>query len=114
MLKRKLKWHHLAKSREAILAKIPLNAVHIFKVGGQDVCVGRNSTGIYAIKDKCPHQGYSFKGGACSESDQFVCPIHRYGFNVHDGCGGGTAGIIYPIEERPDGVYIGISYISLF
>lgn len=114
MFKRKTKWIKIIGSFKELESRISLNSIHVFKAQGYDICVGRNSKGFYAIKDKCPHQGYSFKGGACSETDKFVCPIHRYGFNVHDGSGAGTAGIIYPIEERPDGVYVGVNYFSIF
>jgi 3-phenylpropionate/trans-cinnamate dioxygenase ferredoxin subunit len=93
---------------------IPMNGLRIFKFEGKEVCVGRNQEGFHAIKNKCPHQGYSFSGGACSDSGKMVCPIHRYGFDLKTGRGAGSAVDVYSFETKEDGLYVVVSYVSIF
>lgn len=114
MFSRKVKWIKIANSNQELDNLVPINELRVLNKEGYSLCLGRNSKGFYAMKDKCPHQGYSFKGGACTENDKMVCPIHRYGFDVHTGRGGGDAAIVYNIEYREDGVFVGVSYFSIF
>lgn len=114
MFSKKVKWIKIASSKEELDNLVPLNEIKILNKEGNAICIGRNSKGFYAMKDKCPHQGYSFKGGACTESDKMVCPVHRYGFDVNTGRGGGDAAIVYNIDYRQDGVFVGLSYFSIF
>ena len=110
--KQKVRWVRIADTLSALESRIEMNHVLVIERDGYRICLGRNSQGVHAVKDKCPHQGYSFKGGGCSEDGKMICPIHRYGFDVKTGRGGGSAVPVYPLEEREDGVYAGIEYVS--
>jgi|SRR5690606_9040480 len=114
VFKRRVKWILIADSTKTLSDKIPMNRVTVFNVDGYAICIGKNKNGLFAAKNKCPHEGYSFKGGWCTDDNKFVCPVHRYGFDVLTGRGGGTYVNIYKIEERESGVFVGIEFTSLF
>lgn len=83
-------------------------------VAGKALCIVRNGGKLQALLDRCPHQGSSFVGGWCEGGD-VICPLHRMGFNLTTGRnrGGGTdSAEVFPIEERPDGVFIGFAYTT--
>ncbi|MBK8580355.1 MAG: Rieske (2Fe-2S) protein [Flavobacteriales bacterium] len=83
-------------------------------VAGKTLCIVRNGGKLHALLDRCPHQGSSFIGGWCEGGD-IICPLHRMGFNLATGRnrGGGTdSAEVFPVEERPDGVYIGFAYTT--
>ncbi|HXC06295.1 MAG TPA: (2Fe-2S)-binding protein, partial [Bacteroidia bacterium] len=49
--------------------------------------------------------------GWCTPEQTVVCPLHRYAFDLKTGrARTGLADYvdIYPVESRPDGIYIGI------
>ncbi len=114
LFKRRTKHYKIAASENVLSDMIPMNGIRVFTFEGREVCVGRNADGFHAIKNKCPHQGYSFAGGACSDSGKMVCPIHRYGFDLKTGRGGGSAVDVYKIEVKADGVYLELRYTSIF
>ena len=71
----------------------------------------KSEKGIYAVDDKCPHNGASLSMGICNEDNEIVCPLHRYSFDLRTGratSGGAFALTLYPIEIRNNGVYVGI------
>ena len=79
------------------------------QVAGRPLCLVRKNGRLHALLDRCPHQGGSFAGGWC-EGEHLVCPRHRMGFHVATGHGrqGGTErAMVFPVEECPDGTYIG-------
>ena len=114
MFKRRVKWIRIAESKDTLSKMVALNRVTIFNVDGYAICIGKNISGLYAVKNKCPHEGYGFNGGWCTDEGKFVCPVHRYGFDVETGRGGGTYVKTYALEERPEGMYVGIDYLSIF
>jgi 3-phenylpropionate/trans-cinnamate dioxygenase ferredoxin subunit len=62
------------------------------------------------VQNTCPHAGGILSGGWC-KNGHIVCPIHRYEYSLQTGRGAIGQGDyidIYPVEERVDGVYIGL------
>lgn len=85
------------------------------RVRGRAVCIVRHQGRLHALLDRCPHQGSSFIGGWCEDAC-LVCPVHQMGFDLRTGCnraGGPETAVVYPVEERADGVYIGIPRTGL-
>ena len=83
----------------------------VFELKGEKICVTRTSKGIFAVQDRCPHNGASLSKGFCTLKNEIVCALHRYSFDLESGkstSGGAYALKTYPIEVRQDGVYIGI------
>lgn len=82
-----------------------------FDLRGEKICVTRTEKGFYAVQEKCPHNGASLSRGFCSNSNEIICPLHRYSFDLESGkatSGGAYALKTYPISIKPDGVYLGI------
>ena len=85
------------------------------RVAGKAICLVRNGGKLHALLDRCPHQGSSFIGGWCEGGD-IICPMHRMGFNLTTGrsrSGGMDSAEVFPVEERPDGVFIGFAYTTV-
>lgn len=83
----------------------------LFELRGEKICVTRTEKGVFAVQDKCPHNGASLSKGFCSKNNEVVCPLHRYSFDLESGkatSGGAYALKTYPIEQRENGVFIGI------
>ena len=53
-------------------------------VNGREVAVFRCQGQLYALQNRCPHEGGSLAGGVI-EADEVICPIHGYRFNVKTG-----------------------------
>lgn len=84
--------------------------VEQIKVNGKKLCLIRHEQQLYVIQNTCPHAGGILSGGWCKEGN-IVCPIHRYEYSLATGRGAPGQGDyinIYPIEERKDGLYVGL------
>jgi nitrite reductase/ring-hydroxylating ferredoxin subunit len=101
------------------------NNIGVVKVDGKKVCIGRFNEQVFAFAYKCPHAGGIMADGYIDiMADLFidalvnvVCPLHRYKYdmkNVRNVSGEGYYLRHWPIEQREDGVYIGIESSSLF
>lgn len=109
--KKKLIWHRIFPSVEAAQARIALNAAATLEVDGRKVCIAHSKEGFFAVNNRCPHNGFSLGQGFCTEDNAIVCPLHRYRFDLRTGrarSGLGDYVETYPLEVRPDGIYIGL------
>lgn len=78
---------------------------------GTKICLANGGSGVFAVSDRCPHNGASLGQGFCSTNNEIVCPMHRYPFNLETGKA--TAGLSYSLETYPlrkdeTGVFVGI------
>lgn len=83
----------------------------VFELRSEKICITRTEKGAYAVQDKCPHNGASLSKGFCTKNNEIVCPLHRYSYDLESGkatSGGGYALKTYPIEIKPNGVFVGI------
>ncbi len=81
------------------------------EVSGKKLCIVKSADKFYAILDKCPHAGAELSKGWCKDG-RIVCPYHRHEFDLQTGRGvAGQNNYVntYPVEEREDGIYVGIS-----
>lgn len=79
-------------------------------VAGKNLCLVRHEQKLHAVQNSCPHAGGILSGGWC-KNGYLVCPIHRWEYSLQTGRGAEGQGDyidMYPVETRPDGVYIGI------
>ena len=53
-------------------------------VAGQDVVLVRNLGRVYALRNRCAHQGGKLSDGHLN-GDQIVCPLHGWCFRLGDG-----------------------------
>lgn len=102
-------WHKVYDFNEQGKEPQPLHSVRAVEVQGKSVCMARLDDGYYAIDDSCPHAGAHLSGGRCDEQGYVICPVHRYRYDARTGKGKqGDYVEPYPVETRPDGVYIGL------
>lgn len=111
MFSRVIKWHKIGRSATELLDGIPQNKPKSIQVAGKNLIVCKTINGQLAVlKDKCPHHGKKLSDGWC-EDNKIVCPYHRFSFDLETGLGCGTGVDTYEVENRKDGVYIGVPTI---
>lgn len=84
-------------------------------LAGRNVVVLTLHEGRYgALDNRCPHENAPLGEGSI-ERGWLVCPLHRYEFDPHDGHPSPTfeeGPPAYPVEQRGDGVYVGIEDLA--
>jgi len=97
----------------AEIADVPLGAGRAFGVEGRTVAVFNIDGTLYAIDDSCPHQGSSLAAGTL-EGCVVTCRSHGMKINVTGGQqpGSGMNVRTFPLELRPDGLYIDFQTVS--
>jgi nitrite reductase/ring-hydroxylating ferredoxin subunit len=111
---KKYRWHKIAESltETGIVEKAAMTV----SVGGKNICVARFEDKLYGCASKCPHAGALMSDGWVDAQGNIVCPLHRYKFDLEKGrntSGEGYYLKTYPIEEREEGIFIGIE-VGLF
>lgn len=107
---KKINWYKLFDSTEAASRMVSVGNVTSIQIGKRNICLAHTIDGLFAMNDKCPHNGASLGNGFCTPEGTVVCPVHRYHFDVRTGrakSGLGDCMEIYPIEIRENGIFIG-------
>jgi nitrite reductase/ring-hydroxylating ferredoxin subunit len=104
-------WIKIFETEEEMKNNIPIGRTQSIVAKGNKICLAHSKDGVFAVADKCPHNGASLSQGHCTEDNLIVCPLHRYPFDLKTGKA--TAGMAisvktYPIRIENDGVYLGI------
>ena len=68
----------------AHLDDLPVGTARMAKVDGRRICVVRTESGVHAIDNGCPHEGYGLTQGAL-DGDVLTCEWHNWKFRVTDG-----------------------------
>lgn len=103
-----LQWIRLADAGDPLVGEHEIRLMH---AGHHKLCVTRWQGTLHAFASKCPHAGGALSDGYIDVRGQVVCPIHRYKFCIRSGRNTSGEGYFlrtYPVEERPDGLYVGI------
>lgn len=84
-----------------------------FDVEGYSIAVFNLDGTLYAIDDSCPHQGSSLAMGIL-EGRVVTCRSHGMKINVtgEQQPGQGMNIRTFPLESRPDGLYIDFQMVS--
>lgn len=93
--------------RIAEVGGVPPGAGRAFEVEGNSIAVFNVDGKLYAIDDSCPHQGSSLAMGSL-EGCVVTCRSHGMKVNVIAGQGTGMDVRSFPVESRPDGLYVGL------
>ena len=107
---KKYKWFKIAASRDELYL-VPAGKIFSLQVNSKNVCVTLFDEKLFAFAAKCPHAGGFFEDGYIDAVGNVVCPVHRYKFNMSNGRNSSGEGYYlktYPVEERPEGVYLGM------
>jgi nitrite reductase/ring-hydroxylating ferredoxin subunit len=106
-----LRWIKIAESREEIV--FDTNRLCSIEVSGKNICIAFFNDGIYATAQKCPHASGLMHAGYIDAVGNIVCPLHRYRFSLATGRNSSGEGYFlktYKVEEREDGVWIGVEW----
>ncbi len=99
-------WHRILESKDDLLE----GRVITVHAGAKQFAVSHFEGKICAIDNSCPHQGGPLGEGSI-ENGILRCPWHGWDFHP---CTGKAPGFddgvdSYPVEERSDGVFVGIT-----
>ena len=111
MAEKKYRWFKIFSSEEEMKNNVAFRRTLSLEVDGKKICLVHGLDGFYAVRDKCPHNGFPLSAGHCSDVNSIVCPVHRYHFDLKTGkalSGMGTRVETFPIEITPKGVLLGI------
>ena len=103
-------WHRLA---DPIVAA---GGITVQEAGGKRICLTIVEQQWFAFAYKCPHASGIMADGFITNGE-VVCPTHRYRFDLRNGrntSGEGYHLKTYPVEQREDGLYVGIEKSSWF
>lgn len=112
---KKHKWHKIADKESDI--QWSAGDIGEVTVNDKKICIGRGKDGWYGFADTCPHAGAPMIDAYMTGGCQVVCPVHQLKFNLKNGRdvnGGGYALKTYPVEVRPDGIFVGLEEGGLF
>lgn len=104
-------WIKIFESESEMQNNLTIGKAQSLVIKGNKICLVRSTEGLFAVADRCPHNGASLSQGYCNEKNEIVCPLHRYPFDLKTGKA--TAGLAmsvltYPIKTDHTGVYVGI------
>lgn len=97
--------------RAATLADLSEKGRARLAYGHKTIAVFRGASGLCAVDNRCPHQGYSLLGGDV-KGDVLTCQWHNWKFDLaRDGlCTfGGESVRSYPVEVRGDEVWVDVT-----
>ena len=84
-------------------------------VDGRSIAMSRCGGRLGALENRCPHQGGPLGEGSI-EKGLLRCPWHGYDYDPLTGLppeGFADAVPGYPVEERPDGVYVALPEVPV-
>ena len=89
---------------------LAVGQMKLAKVGAHRVVVARTESGIHALDNSCPHQGYGLATGTLS-GDHITCQWHNWRFRVTDGsCELGEEDVrSHPVEIRGNEVWVSVT-----
>ena len=94
-------------------ASLPLaeNEIQVLEVNSKKICCTLYQGQFFAFAYKCPHAGGFMSNGFIDAVGNIVCPLHRYKFSLKNGYNTSGEGYYlktYPIEQREDGLWLGM------
>jgi nitrite reductase/ring-hydroxylating ferredoxin subunit len=114
-MKQEITWYKIADS----LTDLPINTNGLceVEVNGKTICIAIANENVKACASKCPHAGGNMSSGYVDALGNIVCPLHRYKFSLANGRNTSGEGYFlktYPIEERENGIFVGLATNSMF
>ena len=109
MSEKKYTWHKIADHiNELSFAE---NNIAVTEMNGRKICIAKFKEGIFAFTYKCPHAGGILADGHIDALGNLVCPLHRYKYDMKNGRNVSGEGYYlkhWPVENRPEGVFVGM------
>ncbi|WP_255155174.1 Rieske 2Fe-2S domain-containing protein [Ferruginibacter sp. HRS2-29] len=110
-----MNWFKIADKIEQL--NLSAEGLAEIEVSGKKICISVKNDSIQACAAKCPHAGGIMANGYVDALGNIVCPLHRYCFSLQNGrntSGEGYFLKVYPVETRPEGIFVGIKENNLF
>ena len=114
-LSKKYTWHKIADDISEI--QVGTNGLTEITVNEKIICFSNHEGSLHACAHKCPHAGGRMADGYTDALGNIVCRLHRYKFSLQNGrniSGEGYYLKTYPVEIRPDGVFVGMEEKGMF
>ena len=93
------------------------NNIAVVELKGKKICLGKFNDRLFAFAYQCPHAGGILADGFIDALGQVVCPVHRYKYSIQNGrnvTGEGYYLKHWPVENKEDGIYVGMEETSGF
>src|SRR5262245_38189757 len=83
----------------------------VLKAGAKQILLVADGDRLFAINNRCPHEGYPLSEGTLGPSCTLTCNWHNWKFDLATGetLVGGDRLRRYPIEERDGRLFIDIA-----
>lgn len=110
-----IKWYKIADHENEI--DFGENGMTVIEVKGKKMTAARNGEGVYVFAYRCPHAGGQLSEGWLDPLGNVVCPLHRYKFCLKNGRNVSGEGYYlkhWPVEQREDGIYVGMEESSFW
>jgi nitrite reductase/ring-hydroxylating ferredoxin subunit len=108
-LEPKRNWHRVFSSMQEAQAFLPESEAILHTIGGKPTLLARRGTMLYALENRCPHEGKSLEHARIGPNG-IICPFHRHMIRLedgldlsHQGCGKTT---VFAAEWKDDGWYV--------
>src|SRR5215207_5864378 len=66
------------------VADLPIGSLKLVKIEGRRLCIVHTASGVHALDDACPHEGYGLTTGDL-DGELLTCAWHNWKFKVDDG-----------------------------
>jgi len=102
-------WIKIFETPAAAENALPENLPRLLVVHGRRICLVRRQGKLFAVQDKCTHNGESLSKGTINYLGEVVCPLHQYQFNLKTGreCSQRSHDLeCFAIRESEEGVFI--------
>ena len=106
-----MEWIRVFSSVEEAHQRLRENIPQLLVVRGISICLVRRANGLFAIENKCSHNGESLSKGSINFLGEVICPWHGYRFDLKTGRESGERShdlVIYPIKQNEEGVFIAL------
>ncbi|WP_417461784.1 Rieske (2Fe-2S) protein [Kordiimonas sp.] len=83
----------------------------VIKHDGRQIALFETESGLYAIYNRCPHEGYPLVEGSLKKNCQLACNWHGWTFDLKSGKAiqGRDAVKTYPIERRGENIWVDLT-----
>jgi len=105
----KYTWHKIADHIHEL--DFSSNNIAVTELKGKKICIGKYQDQVFAFAYKCPHAGGILADGYIDALGNVVCPVHRYKYDLKSGRNSSGEGYYlkhWPLEQREDGIYVGV------
>lgn len=103
-------WIKIFNTRDEAAAALNHNP-RLLIVRGKRICLALFGEKLFAVQDKCTHNGESLSKGTLNYCGEIVCPLHHYQFDLKTGRESTQRSNdleCFPIQENKDGIFIGV------